>query len=93
MVDRILCKVISANTQVSTQPCFLIGASLEHTGTTDLEIYNEADATSSTTSKQVIALKGSNTVSVILPMPGIKCEGIYANYFAGSGRVYYYYEK
>ena len=92
MVDRILCKVITTNTQVSTQPCFLIGASLEHTGTTDLEIYDEADA-GGNTARQVIALKGSNTVSVILPMPGIKCEGIYVKYAAGTGIVYYYYEK
>lgn len=91
-MKRILYAVITANTQVSTQPCWLIGASLEHTGTTDLEIYDEADA-GGNTARQVIALKGSNTVSVILPMPGIKCEGIYAKYFAGSGRVFYYYDE
>lgn len=88
MDSPILCKVITTNTQVTTKPCYLIGASLEHTGTTDLEIYDE-DNNTGTAARQVIALKGSNTVSLIFPLPGVKCCAIYAKYFAGSGRVYY----
>lgn len=92
MIDKILYKNIKANTQISTQPCFLVGAELHHTGTTDLYIYDEADATSSTANRLVVALKGMHE-TIMFPLPGIKCEGLYVTYLDGTGIVYYYYEK
>jgi len=87
---QILCKALVASTdvQVFSGDCYLVGASLHHTGTTDLYVYNENTSTS-TAAKRVIALKGT-CESIMFPLPGIKCEGIYADNGTGTGHVYYY---
>ena len=88
-----LYKTITADVQISTQECYLMGVELSHTGNTNLIIYDEHDATKTATSKvsttQVTAY--NRQVSIMFPYPGIKCNGLYADWTAGVGTVYYRY--
>ena len=86
---QILYKSILEDTVVHAGECYLVGAEFTHTGTNDLVIYDEGSAT--TASRKVMLLKGgSPTVSIMFPLPGIKCSNIFADWTAGTGTVYYY---
>jgi len=89
----ILYKTITADTQVSSVPCYLVGAELAHaTVTTDMKIYDEADNTK-TAGERVLTVKVYNGFrhydSKIFSHP-IKCKGIYVDWTAGAGTVYYH---
>jgi len=85
---KILYKAITADTQVTTQSCYFVGASsgfeVEH-----LKIYDEAS--SSATAAQMVCDLGAEDCFTI-PMPGVKCDnGLYAEIDHGTAVVYYYY--
>jgi hypothetical protein len=88
-----LYKTITADTQVSTTECYLDGVELAHTSNTDLKVYDEsvgagaAGKLVSTTS--VTAYQRQNCI--MFPAGGIKMSGIYADWTAGTGTVYYHY--
>ena len=85
-----LYKTILADTQVSTQECYLMGVELAHTGNTTLLIYDQESG-----SKTAAQLVSTTSVSaykrhskIMFPYPGIKCKGLYAAWTAGVGTVY-----
>jgi len=85
---QILAKAITADVQVTTKACYLVGASsgmeVEH-----LKIYDEGD-TSATAARMVMDLGGVDCFA--LPLPGVKCDsGLYAEIDHGTAVVYYYY--
>jgi len=89
---RILAKSVTADAQVVAGDCYFIGAELSHTTDTNMILYNENGA-SKTAAKMMATLKVTDEMqhdSMILPTPGIQCEGIYADWTAGTGTVYYY---
>lgn len=90
----ILYKTITADAQITTQECYLVGVELSHDAAdTSLIIYDEADS-SKTAAKKVVTLRTSveaQDVSRIFPLPGIKCDGLYADWTAGVGTIYYYH--
>lgn len=88
-----LYKTITADTQVSTQECYLMGVELAHTGNTDLKIYDIKDTTP--VAANLISTTRVTTynrqVSIVFPYPGIKCSGLYADWDTGVGTVYFRY--
>ena len=89
---KILHKSITADVAVYVGECYLVGADLYHTTDTALIIYNEATATK--TAGQIVAkiavTDEMQNCNIMFPMPGLKCEGIYVDWTAGLGTVYYY---
>ena len=89
---QILAKSITADVQVHAGECYFVGADLYHTTDDALVIYNEA--TASKTAAKIIAKPAvtdeMQNCNIMLPLPGIKCEGIYVDWTAGLGTVYYY---
>ena len=93
---QILAKTITADTQVHSGDCYFVGAEYTTTGASAdkaLIIYNENSA-SKTAAKKICTLCNSaenDHDRMVLPLPGIKCEGIYVDYdTSGVGTVYYY---
>jgi len=89
---QILYSTFTANTQVSTQPCFYLGAQIQRGSATSIEIFDEADSTATAT-KRVDKLAGTMEDHKI-PLPGIKCSGLYAKFESGKetyATVYYYH--
>lgn len=85
---QLLYKTITADCQVHVGECYLVGALVGHSGTTDCQIYDEPDSTE-TEARRVIALH-SAADNVMLPLPGVKCTGIFVAWNAGKVIVYYY---
>ena len=89
---RILAKSVTADAQVVAGDCYFVGAELSHTTDTNMILYNE-NSSSKTAAKMMATLKVTDEVqhdSMSIPIPGVKCEGIYAAWTAGIGTVYYY---
>ena len=91
---KILYKTITEDTQVYVGDCYLVGAELTRTAATDtvMIVYDENDS-DKTAAQKVITLVTSDETqgdNRIFPLPGIKCEGIYVDWTAGVGTVYYY---
>ena len=89
-----LYKTITADTLVSNQECFLMGVELAHTANTSLIVYAEAGSSKTAANKisttSVTAYKRHS--KIMFPYPGIKVPGIYTNWTAGVGTVYYRYK-
>ena len=88
-----LYKTITADTQISTQECYLMGAELSHTANTEMPIY---DITNTTAVAANIVCNPRVTAyqrecSIHFPWPGIKCQGLWADWDTGVGTVYYRY--
>ena len=94
MDSPILTKSITGDVQITTKACYLVGVELSHDAAdTILIIYDEDDG-DKTAAKKVVTLRTSveqQDTSRMFPLPGIKCIGLYADYDAGIGTVYYYY--
>jgi len=88
-----LYKSIIADTQVSTQECWLMGVELAHTANTTLLVYDQESA--SKTAAQLVSTTSVTAYKrhskIMFPYPGIKCRGLYADWDAGVGTVYYRY--
>lgn len=88
-----LYKYIAADTQISTQPCFLMGVELAHTGNTSLIVYDQESGSKTAAQKvstqQTTAYKRHS--QIMFPYPGISCRGLYVDWTAGVGTVYYRY--
>lgn len=88
-----LYKTITETTQVSTTECYLDGVELAHTANTTLAIFDESVGASaagklvSTTSVTAY----NRQCFIMFPNGGIKMSGIYADWTAGTGTVYYHY--
>jgi len=89
----ILYKTVTADTLVTGLPCYLVGAEMSHTSNTQMEIYDEP-AGAATSGKLVLTVKARDTNyhydNCIFPK-AIKCSGLWADYDAGVGTVYYHY--
>ena len=85
---QILYKTITADTQVHVGECYFVGATVSHTGSTMMTVYDE-DASTATAARKLMQLNGTD-VTIMLPLPGVKCTGIYVDWNAGVGTVYYY---
>ena len=92
---QILAQVIGADAQVISGACYFIGAQYTTTGCAAdkaMIVYNENSA-SKTAAKKICTLCNSDEVQsdhLMLPLPGIKCEGIYVDWdTAGVGIIYY----
>lgn len=94
-MEPILYKTITADAQITSQACYLIGVELTNAAATDtsLIIYDEANADKTAVQKVVTLATSDETQSDsrIFPYPGIKCKGLYADYNAGVGTIYYHY--
>lgn len=88
-----LYKTITADTQVATTECYLDGIELSHTANTSMITYDEADS-GATAAKKVSTIRCTTYTrqnSIIFPKGGIKCDGIYVDWDAGVGTIYYHY--
>jgi len=76
-----LYKTITADTQVSTQECWLMGAELAHTANTSMIVYDQESSSKTAAQKvsttSVTAYKRHS--KIMFPYPGIKCRGLYAD--------------
>lgn len=89
---RILSQTVTADAQVVAGDCYFVGAELSHTTDTNMILYNE-NTSSKTAGAKLATLNVTEEVMhdfMALPLPGVKCEGIYADWTAGTGTVYYY---
>lgn len=89
---QLLHATVTADAQVVSGECYFVGAELGHTTDTSLILYNEND-NSKTAAQKMATLKTTDEtqwVNLSLPLPGIKCSGIYADWTAGLGTVWYY---
>ena len=88
-----LYKTILSDTQISTQECYLMGVELAHTSNTSLLVYDQESA--SKTAAQLVSTTSVTAYKrhskIMFPYPGIKCRGLYADWTAGVGTVYYRY--
>lgn len=86
-------KTITGDGQLVTGECYLVGAELTHTAVdTTLILYDEPTL-DKTEAQKVCTLRVSQEQLDAFrefPMPGIKCNGIYADHTVGLGTVYYY---
>jgi len=90
---QVLYKTITADTQVATTECYLVGAELSNGSNTSMIVYDEPDSTA-TAGKKVSTPQVTSynrQASIVFPMPGVKCDGIYVDWNAGVGTIYYYY--
>jgi len=88
-----LYKTITEDTQVSTTECYLDGVELANDSNTLLLIYDESVGAGAA-AKLVSTLKVTaynRHAFVKFPEGGIKMSGIYADWTAGAGTVYYHY--
>lgn len=90
---KLLSVVVSADAQAVVGDCYFVGVNLsDQTGDGHVILYNENTSTK-TAANALAELRVSDefqSASLILPLPGIKCEGIYADWTAGVCVVYYY---
>ena len=86
---RIIAKDVGADAQVVTGECYLLGAELYHTDDTHLDIYEGTAATAANLKIKLATTLENQHCNLIFPKPGIKCDGIYADWTAGDGTVYY----
>lgn len=84
-------KSITADTQVTDKPCWLLYASLYHDGKTTLVIYDEADNSASAAQKfDTLAVDDTNgdpTDRISLSRPIFMRKGIFVKWAAGVGTV------
>ncbi len=93
---KILHKSITADAQVVAGECYVVGVELNDlTGNAFLELFDEDD--NSETAAQLFATlrvtATSQFASIMFPMPGLKCNGVYADWdgTGAVGTLYYYY--
>lgn len=85
-------KTIIEDTQVCGSECYLMGVELSNAGDTSLIIYDEP-SDGITPTQKVVTLRTSDEFQDAkrkFPLPGVKCNGIFAKWAAGVGTVYYY---
>ena len=93
---QIQAKTITADTQVHVGDCYFVGAEYQKTGCAadrTMIIYNEnsADVTSTKIMCTLNISAENDHDRMMLPMPGVKCEGIYVDWTTdGVGTIYYY---
>ena len=86
-------KTITADAQLVSGECYLVAVELTHTGAdTTLIIYDEPTNDKSAGRKVATLRVSEEQLDAFreFPMPGIKCNGVYADYTAGLGTIYYY---
>ena len=90
---QILHGVIGANAQVVAGECYVVGVSIDDkTGDGLCAFYNENAATGSA-AQLFCTLRCTDETqfaSMMFPMPGLKCDGVYADWTSGAAYVYYY---
>ena len=92
---RIQHKAVTADAIVVAGECYLVGAELSDAAEDAyMAIHN---ATTTTAAQLMFTLRSSATAetqwaSIMFPLPGIKCDNIYANIDGASatGTVFYY---
>lgn len=88
-----LYKTITVDTSVATTECYLDGIELSHTGNTDMKVYDIPHVTAAAgnlvSTTRVTAY--NRQCSITFPKPGIKMSGIYCDWTAGVGTIYYHY--
>lgn len=88
-----LYKTILADTQISTTECYLDGIELSHTSNTDMKVYDITNITAVAgnlvSTPRVTAY--NRQCSITFPKGGIKMSGIWCDWTAGVGTVYYHY--
>lgn len=88
---KILHKVMATGIMVSGE-CYVVGAELNDlTGDANAAIYNAAAATAAQLFATLRASDEAQSVNVMFPMPGIKCDNVYITLTNGAGTLYYYY--
>ena len=88
-----LYKTITADTQVSTTECYLDGIELAHDSNDTLLVYDESVGAGAA-GKLVSTLKVTaynKHAFIKFSEGGLKMSGIYADWTAGAGTVYYHY--
>lgn len=89
-MNKLLYKTITADTQVSTQECYFVGAQIVNTTNTSMVIYDR----SSNAARKIATVKSTTYPeqgSMIFPSGGVHCQGIYVDWDAGTGTVWYHY--
>jgi hypothetical protein len=88
---KILHKVMATGIMVSGE-CYVVGMELNDlTGDASLAVYNAAAATAAQLIATLRASDEAQAVNVMFPIPGIKCDNVYATLTNGAGTLYYYY--
>jgi len=88
-----LYKTITEDTQVSTTECYLDAVELAHDSNDTLCIYDEsvgAGAAGKLVSTTKVTAYNRHAF-IKFPDGGMKMSGIYADWTAGAGTVYYHY--
>ena len=86
-------KTITGDGQLLSGECYLVGVELTHTGAdTSLIIYDEPTSDKSAGRKVATLRVSEEQLDAVrmFPMPGLKCNGIYADFAAGVGTIWYY---
>ena len=93
---KILTKSITADAQVVAGECYVVGAELNDLiANAYLELFNE-DASTQTAAQLFVTLRASaqyQFTKIMFPLPGLKCDGVYADIDGtdAKGTLYYYY--
>ncbi|HEC63955.1 MAG TPA: hypothetical protein ENI23_01530 [bacterium] len=89
---RLLYKTVTGDAQLVPGECYLMGVELTHSTDDILILYDEPTSDKSA-ARKVTTLRTSGEqldVSRKWPYPGVKCNGIYADWTGGVGTIYYY---
>ena len=88
-----LYKTITVDTQISTTECYLDGIELSNTSNTNMKVYDITNVTpvagNLVSTTQTTAY--NRQCSITFPKGGIKMQGIWVDWTAGTGTVYYHY--
>ena len=79
---------------VVNDECYVVGAELNDiTGDAYLKLYNALTTTTSQLFLTLRACDEAQAVSLMFPMPGLKCDAVYSNLNGTDevGTLYYYY--
>ena len=91
---QILHTVIGADAQVVSGECYVVGVEISDlTGDGLCAFYNEATETH-TAAQLFCTLRCTDETqfaSLMFPMPGLKCDGVAADWTSGAATLYYYY--
>ena len=80
---------ISADAQAVIGKCYLLGANIYYAGDTHLDVYEGTAATAANLKIKLATTDEVQSQSIVFPKPGIECDGIYVDWTAGDGTVYY----
>jgi len=85
--------VVGADAQVVAGDCYVVGFSIDDLAGDGACIFYNENSDSKTAAQIIATMRCTDETqfaSLMFPMPGLKCDGVYADWTSGAAYVYYY---